>query len=102
MLNYLITSNVSLYQTIFRHVQEYNSKGLAFMSFFVIFSYALTTECISADCCFYYTKCQFKLSKCLLLKFVQILVILLQDTLSVRCTNWILSAPLVITCSNSI
>ena len=72
------------------------------LSLLVIFSYALTTECISADCCFYYTKCQFKLSKCLLLKFVQILVILLQDTLSVRCTNWILSAPLVITCSNSI
>ena len=66
----------------------------------VIFSYAWTTECISANSYFYYIKYWFELGKYLLLKFVQVIAILLQDTLSVGYTNWILSASLLIRWSN--
>ena len=68
-------------------------------SSWVIFSYAWATKCISANCYSYYIKYQTELGKCLLLKFTQIVAILLQDTLSVKYINWILSAPLVRSCS---
>ena len=102
MLNYLSTLVVSL--CISMCVQEHNSKArlhlcLFFVSYILI---CLDNECISANCYSYYVKYQSELGKCLLLKFVQTVAILLQDTLSVRYTNWILSALLIISCSNKV